>query len=112
MSGTGVTNRDQLKFRFWCFTINNPSEEEIEQISFLEGTPDCPYSYICWQFERGSGEGTKHVQGYIEFKTEKRFDTVKEFIPRGHWERRRGTAVEAIAYCSKGPEEPGGRING
>ncbi|AUM61848.1 Rep [uncultured virus] len=77
--------------RNWCFTLNNPTE----QITW----PDSA-RYAIWQKERGEN-GTEHYQGYVEFRHNKILDAVRNILPRAHWESRRGTQQQAIAYASK-----------
>lgn len=80
--------------RFWLYTLNN-----------YDGVPcDLDFGkhlrcYVC-QEELGEN-GTPHVQGYVEFKRALSLGAVRKMLPDAHWEIRRGTAEEAIAYCSK-----------
>lgn len=77
-----------------CFTLNNYTEEEMKDIQSW----DCDYLI----FGREEGEsGTPHLQGYVEWKSSKRFSTMKKLNSRIHWEARRGTPDEASAYCKK-----------
>nr|WCR62244.1 MAG: replication associated protein [ssDNA virus sp.] len=79
--------------RNYCFTLNNYSEEEY-QFMLSMGT----YCII----GREVGEsGTSHLQGYIEFKSPTRFDTLKNRSPRAHWEARKGSQEQAVNYCKK-----------
>lgn len=79
--------------RNYCFTLNNYNEEEYHTLLSM-GT----YCII----GREVGEsGTPHLQGYIEFKSVTRFDTLKNRSPRAHWEARRGTQEQAVEYCKK-----------
>lgn len=83
------------KYRNWCFTINNPSNDEIETCDTIK----C--DYIIFGFEIGESK-TPHLQGYIEFKDAKTLRTLKKIISnRGHFEQRRGSAKEASDYCKK-----------
>ena len=50
--------------------------------------------------ERGD-EGTPHLQGYVQFKTEKSLKQLKALMPRAHVEPRMGPIDKAIAYCHK-----------
>jgi len=78
----------------WCFTLNNPTEEEYAAIMALE----CKY-LICG---REIGEhGTPHLQGFIVFLTNKRLNAARQAIPRAHLEIARGTTDQAADYCSK-----------
>lgn len=75
------------------FTLNNYTEEEYETMMELG-------EYCIIGREVGE-QGTPHLQGYVEFKTPKRFTTLKNINPRVHWEQRRGTQEQAIEYCKK-----------
>lgn len=77
--------------RNWCFTINNPENFTIENWN---------YTYCVYQYEKGENE-TLHVQGYVEFNTTKTLKGVKKIHSTAHWEARRGSQEQAIAYCKK-----------
>lgn len=86
--------------KYWCFTINNYTEDEFDQLGRLECGALITY-LICGK-ERGD-TGTPHLQGYIELATRQRIRGVK-LIPgmsRAHVEPRKGTAAEASTYCTK-----------
>ena len=84
--------------RFCCFTINNPTDEERARL-LLETQKA---SYLVYQEEQGEN-GTRHIQGYIEFTSPKRFTTLKKSVAfgRAHLERRKGSAQQASDYCKK-----------
>ena len=78
--------------RYWIFTLNNPAA----QLVF-----DGDVTFAVWQYERGAS-GTYHFQGYLEFADLKRLRQVVGVIGGGaHVESRRGTQLEAVAYCTK-----------
>lgn len=81
--------------RAWCFTLNNPEEDEQHDMAEW---PDC--KYLIYQLELGE-EGTLHHQGYCEFGKAKRLAAVRRLLPHAHWEPRKGTAQQAIDYCRK-----------
>lgn len=83
-----------MSVRNVCFTINNPTEEDKEWVK------NVVCSYICVGEEVGES-GTPHLQGYMEFKSSKRFSTLKAECPRGHFEKRMGTPAQAATYCKK-----------
>lgn len=90
--------------RHWCFTLNNPSDEEIEYIRAL-ATPDGAHSDIlrlCAQLERGEN-GTLHVQGYVGLSTQRSLSVLKRIIGtnRIHADPARGDAASNLAYCTK-----------
>jgi len=88
--------------KYWCFTVNNPTLAEKVEI-LPEGV-----SYCIYQLEEGQN-GTPHYQGYVELTRPQRISWLKRHLfLRGHYERRRGTASQAAAYCKKNE----GRLEG
>ncbi len=83
------------KFRGWCFTLNNYTDAQYEQLRSVE----CKYLVV----GKEVGEsGTPHLQGYVYFENALRFDTVKGRLPgEPHIEAQRGSNEQAIAYCKK-----------
>lgn len=90
--------------RRWVFTINNPTAEDKPL--------NWNVRYVVYQVEKGKEE-TTHLQGAVWFKQMKRLSAVKKLSARAHWEVMRGTAQQAIDYCTKedtrvdGPFEAG-----
>jgi len=81
--------------RNWCFTLNNPSEEEEEHLKEVE------VGYIIFQLESGLN-GTSHFQGYVQFKTRRSLLQCKRSLgERCHLEPARGSPDDNVAYCSK-----------
>lgn len=96
--------------RFWCFTWNNPDGSlDVDAASWVE---QGKVRFIVFQLEEGEN-GTPHYQGYLELQRTQRLAYLKKLIPQAHFEVRRGTAEQAIAYCKKdegrleGPQEYG-----
>lgn len=92
--------------RCWCFTINNPTEEE-------RTLPQCwDAKYAVWQYEKGEND-TPHIQGYVSFVSPARLSAMKKLSPTAHWEQAKGTAQQNREYCTKekgrlaGPWEKG-----
>ena len=80
--------------KHWCFTINNPTIEDIKMIS--ETSRSIVPRYV---FQEETGEnGTKHLQGYLQFKTKKR--PLSIFKKKAHWEKCRDIR-KSIEYCQK-----------
>lgn len=81
----------------WCFTYNNYSaEEENNLVDDLRSEAN----YYIIGHEQGE-EGTPHLQGYCEFKKRVRLSFLKNLSKRIHWEVRRGKQMQAIEYCKK-----------
>lgn len=87
--------------KHWTFTLNNYDEHDEQAIKSLYESGQVQY-YV---FGRELGEeGTPHLQGFISFKTRKRFETVKRLLgDRYHIEQRlrNSTNEKAAAYCKK-----------
>jgi len=80
--------------RSWVFTLNNPQPEEDPK-GWTERVAWCT-----WQREKGEN-GTEHLQGYLQLHRKGRISVLKKVNARAHWEARRGTHEEALAYVSK-----------
>lgn len=80
--------------RNWVFTINN-YEDELEPFNWLPED-----SFCIWQAEVGES-GTPHLQGYIELGSVQRLSYLKKLHSTAHWEKRKGSQEQAIAYSSK-----------
>ena len=78
--------------KFWMFTINNYTDDDKPL--------EWPCSYVIYQKEKGAS-GTPHLQGYVEFLTNKRLSAVRKICSTAHWETRKGTQQQAIDYCTK-----------
>lgn len=100
ISGSQTSTGTGSRARHWCFTLNNPTEEELSTLYGISATSPA-LQYMVFQLEEGLN-GTRHVQGYIEFNTAYRFGMVKRLIsPRIHLEKRRGSREQARQYCMK-----------
>lgn len=81
--------------RRWCFTLNNYIEEDLSQLSQ-------EFNNSLFIIGKEVGEnGTKHLQGYVEFKNQTRFSTLKKICERAHWETAKGNREANVTYCSK-----------
>ena len=78
----------------WCFTINNYNDDDINGLKEI----DC--KYIICGIETGDS-GTPHIQGYVNFQTDKSLKQLSKHIPRGHLTKCKGNAQHNITYCSK-----------
>lgn len=84
----------------WCFTINNPTEDDKASVIDLIHN-DSITSLGIAEMEHTHGDGTPHVQGYIRFKSNRHLRTVSNYIKRAHWTVARGTWQQNFVYCSK-----------
>jgi len=110
----------------WTVTAYPPSEKFTEEewkkwfFNVTQGE-ECPWPlhYMVAQVERGHKEKTTHIQGYCEFEKRMRVSSLKKlpshFATAGeddegntfHWEKRKGTPVQARDYCMK----PTGKVS-
>jgi len=89
------------RYSYWCFTINNASNEDYPDAWLARARAQCGADYCIWQFEVGE-EGTPHIQGYLCCDRRVRLSALKQATgSRGHWEPRRGSHAQARAYCQK-----------
>lgn len=79
--------------RTWCYTINNPTNEDIEFVKRLDCT-----EHVC---AKEIGEmGTPHLQGCITFPKPYRMSALKKLHPKAHWEATKSDE-HAFNYCRK-----------
>ncbi|AGS36187.1 replication-associated protein [Circoviridae 4 LDMD-2013] len=84
--------------RGWVFTAQAGSSG-LSAIATLLDNVDC--DYMVYQEETGAG-GRKHLQGFVWWRTQRTFNSVKGKLPDGvHLEKQRGTNKEAADYCRK-----------
>lgn len=88
--------------KHWCFTLNNPSKEEFEEIWNIDSAIVPRYVF---QLEEGELK-TPHLQGYMYFAKKARPKGVFS-TNRIHWEKAKYVRA-SIRYCQK--EE--GRLDG
>ena len=93
-----MTSRQESQAKRWCFTINNPGDED----KFWEnGDNISQIQYIVVQLEKGQ-RGTQHYQGFLILTKKKRMTWLKNnFNRKAHWEKARGTDKQASDYCKK-----------
>lgn len=87
----------------WCWTLNNPTPDEVTSIRALTLTNVA--TYLVYGEEIGDNL-TPHLQGYVELVKKQRLGTVKKIMgfSRVHLEPRFGSQQDAIAYCKKGEQ--------
>lgn len=87
------------RYRSVCFTVNNYTD--ADEILLQEHKQ---IKYLVYGIEEAKS-GTPHLQGYIVFGKQLRFNAVRRMLPRGaHIERTRGTSLQASDYCKKGDQ--------
>lgn len=105
---TEVKNHKRLKIstvsgdrcRRWCFTwfipeeqISNAREKLVIHFN-QEGLMYCIGDEVC------PSTGKVHLQGYVEFKNQKKFNQLKLKYPsRIHWEPAKGNRKQNYEYC-------------
>lgn len=93
--GNTITSEPKFKARCYCFTLNNYTDKDLENIKAI----DCLYLIVGQEVGK---KGTKHLQGYIRFKNARAFKSIKKLISnRCHLEKARGNDMENREYCSK-----------
>lgn len=111
-----------LRSRAWIGTLNNPNPA-----AFPADDPSTWVTqFLSYQKERGEGTlenpaGTEHYQIYLLLANAKTLSAMRNINPRVHWEVRKGTHEQALAYVNKdesridgpwtfgNPPEPGKR---
>lgn len=78
----------------WCFTDYNVDREPFnahkDKLQYLVcGRETCPAT------------GRIHIQGFVAFKIRTKLSTLRNWLPGAHFERAKGTPVEASEYCKK-----------
>lgn len=93
-----MTTTAESPLRRACFTVNNytPYDEDL----IREMTTKLAIQYLICGYEVG-GNGTPHLQGYVEFVKQVSFGRLKKMLPRAHWERAIADGDANRAYCSK-----------
>jgi len=89
-----MTSTHSTRVRAWCFTCNNYTDEDIDNVKALE------HKYLIVAKETGE-TGTPHLQGYLELPNGKTLKALKKRLPRFHLEPRKGTPKQASDYCKK-----------
>lgn len=81
----------------WCITVFD--EDIIEEPGSLWDEDEMNFYVV--QIEVCPKTGKHHLQGYIEYKTRKRFDYVKKRLPGAHLETAKGSPDDNVEYCTK-----------
>lgn len=88
------TYKNVPRARRWIVVINNWNDSDIDKIVSL--------SQVKYIIGKEVGEqGTKHLQCYLEFPNQMRFNTLKRHLPNAHLEKAKQSAQANLEYCSK-----------
>lgn len=90
-----LPTNQQSRAKRWCFTLNNYDDEKQEAVRKLGADSE----YLVFGREVGES-GTPHLQGFIIFKNQLRFNRVQEMLPGCHLSVAR-TVQKAAEYCRK-----------
>lgn len=82
--------------KHWTLTLNNYREPCL-------GFNGDEMQYLICGLEIGE-KGTKHIQGYVQFKKKKRFTAVQKLFPGAHLEVAKGNPEQNYKYCAKDGE--------
>lgn len=83
----------------WVFTLNNYTSDEVTILKTSFEADAVQYATFGYET---AGTGTPHLQGFIIFKVNQRFNAVRLFIgERAYICRARGSDEQAAAYCHK-----------
>lgn len=80
----------------WCYTLNNPTDDELKRFSCLPSFA----TYHVFGHEVGEA-GTPHLQGLILLDKKKRLSFLRKWCERGHYEVCRNLPA-SVQYCKKG----------
>lgn len=91
--------------RGWVVVTNNPIDSDYLAME-TSGA-----EYWVYQTEIAPTTGTRHIQGYVHFKSARKLATVKRKLPRSNLTPAGGSAAENKVYCTKlDTRAPGGRV--
>jgi len=87
--------------RAWCFTLNNPTDEETVLLPTSLPSLGWPRAIsLIYQLEAGEN-GTPHYQGYVRFDRQRTLAIVRQLLVRAHWEPAKGSVQANLDYCGK-----------
>lgn len=86
--------------RHFCFTINNPSNQDINALETVSSHKS--FKYMVFGREIAPTTGTMHLQGYIELNTPSRRNALRILLGgRAALFKRYGSREQARNYCMK-----------
>jgi len=84
--------------RNFVFTINNYTTDDIDILQSEKFQKQL--RYMIYGYEEGK-QHTPHIQGYVIFKSAKKFSQIAKLLPRAHIEIAKGGINSNVKYCSK-----------
>lgn len=90
----------------WCFTWHGITRDNLNINDEKELRKLFNFKYICVGWEKCPKTDRLHLQGYVEFRSQCFFNTLRKISPCIHWEiRAKGsTARQAADYCKEDGE--------
>jgi len=86
------------KFRGWCFTLNNYTQKDEENIQNVIASFA---RYIVYGREVAPETGTPHLQGYVYFHNQRQRKAVARLLPRARLDVANGSGKQNRDYCTK-----------
>jgi hypothetical protein len=87
--------------RAWCWTLANPSFQEIQELAEKFSNPNYDVEKIIAGQEIGEG-GLQHIQGYLVLGTKTTLWQIRRrFSERAHWETAKAGPQQNYEYCTK-----------
>lgn len=100
-----TTNRGTSRAKYWVFTMNNYTNEDVARLRDITTTHNEVVAFISWGFEIAPTTGTPHLQGQLELRAQLRWNQVRSLLgPQAWLAVRRGTFEQAEEYVEKGGE--------
>lgn len=95
----GIKMPSDRQLKRVCFTLNNYTDQDETRIKDNEEY----YQYCVYGRETAPTTGTPHLQGYVNFRTKRAFNAIKELLGQSaHIESAKGTDQQNRTYCIKG----------
>lgn len=99
-------NEPDNQAKRWCFTLNNYTIDETENLTNQNYLIANDIEYIVYGFEIAPTTLTPHLQGFVSFNEKKRISALKKFNSRAHWIICNGSVEQNINYCKKINQTP------
>jgi len=84
---------DTKMSRCWTWTLNNPTSQVAWKPAIM--------TYLVYVEQKAPTTGTRHFQGYVQFKKKKAIQHFRTAIPGAHGEKSKGDAASNIRYIKE-----------